>query len=92
MITTMPGWFWWLVLGSNTLALLGFAWDKLMARLGRRRVRESSLLWLTFLGCIGAWCAMSLFRHKTRKGSFRWRAFWCTLMNPLWLALWWQVR
>ena len=70
-----------------------YGWDKLMARAHRRRVPEATLLWLTFLcGCVGAWCAMQSFRHKTRKGSFRWRAILLTILNPLWLLAWAQLR
>ena len=88
----MPAWFWWLALAANALTLVAFGWDKFMARLNRRRIAERTLLWLTFLGCVGAWCAMSLFRHKTQKSSFRWRAIALTVVNPLWLAVWWQLR
>ena len=79
------------MLAWNLVVALVYSWDKLMARLGRRRVSEAFLLWLLFLcGCIGAWCAMSLVRHKTRKGSFRWPAILLTVLNPLWLLLWLQ--
>lgn len=88
----MPTWLWWLALGANVFALVAFGWDKLMARLGRRRIAERTLLWLTFLGCAGAWCAMGLFRHKTSKSGFRWRAAALTIVNPLWLAVWVQVN
>ena len=87
----MPTWIWWVVLAVNVLTFLVFGVDKLLARLGRRRVRERTLLWWTFAGgCIGAWCAMQLFRHKTQKGSFRWRAVLLTVVNPLWACVWWQ--
>ena len=87
----MPRVIWWLVLGSNALTFLLFGFDKWCARRQRRRVRESTLLWATFLcGCFGAWAGMRLFRHKTQKVSFR-RWFWLlTLVNPLWLLCWWQ--
>lgn len=92
MMPRMPGWSWWMLLAANVCALALFAWDKLMARLDRRRISERALLSFTFLGCLGAWTAMWLFRHKTRKSSFRWRAIALTVVNPLWLALWAQLR
>lgn len=55
----------------SLLALLLFGWDKLMAKLGRRRIPESTL-WAAALlgGGVGAFLGMRLFRHKTRKGFF----------------------
>ena len=89
----MLRWVLWLLLAANVLTLLAFACDKLQARRGGRRVRESTLLWLLFLGgCAGAWLAMTWFRHKTSKGSFRWRAIGLTICNPLWAAAWWAIR
>ena len=86
----MPAWAWWLLLLWNALTAALYGFDKLMAKMDRWRVREATLLWATFLcGCVGAWFAMSLFRHKTQKGSFRWRAIVLTLCNPLWFVLWW---
>lgn len=86
----MSPWIWSLVVWNLVVALI-YSWDKLMAYMGRRRVSESFLLWLLFLGgCVGAWCAMGLVRHKTRKNSFRWPALVLTVLNPLWLLLWLQ--
>jgi uncharacterized membrane protein YsdA (DUF1294 family) len=84
----MPDWLLWVLLASNALAFLAFGWDKLLARSGRRRVRERTLLWLTLAGCVGAWCGMLLLRHKTRKASFRWRAVAVTVLS---LGLHWLV-
>jgi uncharacterized membrane protein YsdA (DUF1294 family) len=84
----MPHWAWWTLLAINVVTFAVYGIDKLCARLGRRRVRESSLLWWTLLGgCVGAWCAIGLFRHKTQKTSFRIRALACTLLSPVWLVL-----
>ena len=89
----MPPWVWWSVLSWNLVVALVYCWDKLMARHGRRRVPEAVLLWLLFWGgCVGAWFAMRVARHKTRKSSFLWRAVLLTVLNPLWLLVWiqWQ--
>lgn len=89
----VPTWVWWLLIAINVATLLLFGWDKLMARRERRRVREATLLWCTFAcGCVGAWCAMQLFRHKTRKSSFRRWAIAATVLNPAWLVVWWAWR
>ena len=86
---------WLAVLVWNLLVFALYGWDKRMARVSqpseRRRVPERKLLWMLFLGApAGAWCGMKLFRHKTRKASFRWRAIALTIVNPLWLLVWLQ--
>ena len=78
-----------LLLNIATLLLFGF--DKWQSRKpGRRRVRERTLLWCVFLGgCVGAWVAISLFRHKTVKQPFRSLAILCTILSPAWLVVFW---
>jgi uncharacterized membrane protein YsdA (DUF1294 family) len=52
----------------SLLTFLVWAYDKLQARLHRRRISERTLLTLTFLGgSYGAALALLLLRHKTRK-------------------------
>ena len=53
------------------LALVLFGWDKLMAKLDRRRIPEATL-WMTAIlgGGVGACLGMWVFHHKTRKGFF----------------------
>ncbi|MGV1752942.1 DUF1294 domain-containing protein [Agrobacterium sp. CG674] len=59
-------------LAVNLLVFLIYWWDKEAARNGGWRVRESTLLWLAFLGgSMGAVLAQKLLRHKTRKEPFR---------------------
>lgn len=59
-------------LAFNLLVFLIYWWDKEAARNGGWRVRESTLLWLAFLGgSMGAVLAQKLLRHKTRKEPFR---------------------
>lgn len=79
----------WLLLAVNALTFLTYGYDKWCARRGRRRVSERNLLTLAFLcGWVGAWMAMSVFRHKTQKSSFRWRLGLVTVLNPCWVLLW----
>ena len=85
----MEHWVWLLVLAVNAITFLVFGFDKWCARRGRRRVPEARLLLFAFLsGWIGAWTAMSVFRHKTAKTSFRWKLAVVTVLNPFWLVLW----
>lgn len=57
---------------ASALALALFGWDKLMAKARRRRVPEAALLGCALLGGgLGALLGMLLFRHKIRKGPFR---------------------
>jgi uncharacterized membrane protein YsdA (DUF1294 family) len=67
----------WGVLSFVTF--LVYAWDKSAARRGARRVPESRLLWLGFLGgAPGALLGMTLFRHKTTRVVF-WLVNWLGL-------------
>ena len=60
---------WLGVLSAFTLLLFG--WDKGMAKLGRRRVPEASLLFACLAGgAAGGLAGMYLFRHKIRKPKF----------------------
>lgn len=57
---------------TSVLAFVLFGWDKLMAKLHRRRVPEAALLGCALLGgSAGALLGMALFRHKIRKPPFR---------------------
>ncbi len=74
---------WWMPALYGALSLVAFTAygiDKAAARGGRQRISEQALL---VLGLIGGWpgalLAQQLFRHKTRKRSFR-RAFWGTVV------------
>lgn len=60
---------WLGVLSAFTLLLFG--WDKLMAKLGRRRIPEASLLFACLAGgAVGGLVGMYLFHHKIRKPKF----------------------
>jgi uncharacterized membrane protein YsdA (DUF1294 family) len=64
----------------SVIAFAAYGIDKSAARRGARRVSEQTLLTLgLFCGWPGALAAQQLFRHKTRKRSFR-RAFWGTVV------------
>ncbi len=70
----------------NVLAFLVFAVDKALAKSGRRRVPEAHLILLGGLGAgVGAWLAMTLFRHKTRKRGFQ---FFLALATAAGIAGW----
>jgi uncharacterized membrane protein YsdA (DUF1294 family) len=85
----MPWWVFWPVVGMNAFAFFLFGFDKWRAGRGGRRVRESTLLLVTWLcGCVGAEIGARVFRHKTKKASYRWRALLVTVANPLWWLVW----
>ncbi|MEN6442669.1 MAG: DUF1294 domain-containing protein [Methanoregula sp.] len=54
----------------NSIAFLSFAYDKHKTRNNGWRISEGTLLVLAFLGPFGAYGAMLMFRHKTRKIKF----------------------
>lgn len=61
----------WL-LAVNSFGFLLYGADKFFARKGWRRVSEADLLLYTVVGgTMGTWLGMRVFRHKTRKQSFR---------------------
>lgn len=75
------------VLAINMVTFCAFGIDKRRARLARRRVPEGWLLGLSFAtGLVGGWLAMSVFRHKTRKLSFRIKMVLVSVFNAAWLA------
>lgn len=74
---------------TSAVAFVAFALDKRRARGGGRRVRESTLLALGALGPLGAWAAVLLLRHKTRKPWFLLRLLVLSAVAPalVWAAL-----
>lgn len=60
-----------LYLMVNLAAMLMYAYDKMMARKGDRRISERTLLLMALVGPFGAMAGMRWFRHKTRKLKFK---------------------
>lgn len=61
-----------LVLFFANIATFGlFAWDKHLAVYDMRRIPEWLLLFCSAVGgAFGAFCAMLMFRHKTKRAKF----------------------
>jgi uncharacterized membrane protein YsdA (DUF1294 family) len=85
----------WLV-AVNVVTFGYYGYDKARAAAARTRVPELVLHGLAALGgSPAALCAMSLFRHKTIKGSFR-ILFWCIVVVQVLLIaciiklVWWS--
>lgn len=69
----------------NLLTFLLYGLDKYKAIRQEWRIPERVLLLMAFVGgAFGAFSAMRIFRHKTKKGRFR-------LMIPLFCLLWGYV-
>ncbi|GAA1507240.1 DUF1294 domain-containing protein [Agromyces terreus] len=89
VVLDLPWWLPAISAGLSVVAFAAYGLDKAAAgRAGRRRTPESTL---HLLGLLGGWpgalVAQQLFRHKTRKRSFR-RVFWFTVvLNVLALSL-----
>jgi uncharacterized membrane protein YsdA (DUF1294 family) len=74
----------WLVV-INVVTGVVYAWDKVSAGRGSRRVPERTLFLLNFLGgVVGAWLVFFLMRHKTLH-----RSFWVvqSLATGLWIVV-----
>jgi uncharacterized membrane protein YsdA (DUF1294 family) len=60
----------WLIV-INVVTAIAYAYDKLAAPRGGRRIRERTLWILCLLGgVLGAWIVFFAMRHKTRHQSF----------------------
>ncbi|WP_404480153.1 DUF1294 domain-containing protein [Novosphingobium sp. BL-52-GroH] len=71
----------------NLATFVTFAIDKSRARTRRRRIAESTLLWLAAAGgSPGAYAARHAFRHKTRKQPFVGRLHMIAALQVVWLA------
>ena len=73
------------LIGINIVSFVIYGIDKLLAIGNKRRVRELFLHVLSlFGGCLGSFCGMLFFRHKTKKIRFY---VWNMLMIILWLYI-----
>ena len=55
----------------NFIAFVVYGWDKRQAKLQNRRISERQLIFLAVLGgTMGAYLAMRIFHHKTKKIKF----------------------
>ncbi|GLI55637.1 hypothetical protein PM10SUCC1_11510 [Propionigenium maris DSM 9537] len=60
------------LISINILTFLIFGWDKMQARRNRWRIAERTLFLSVILGGgLGGIAGMKVWRHKTRKGVFR---------------------
>lgn len=58
------------VTSLNACVFILFASDKNAARKNAQRISERTLIFLALIGPFGAYGAMKVFRHKTRKIKF----------------------
>jgi uncharacterized membrane protein YsdA (DUF1294 family) len=85
---TFPALLLWLA-AANVMAFLAFGLDKRLAQSGSRRIAESTLLGLAFVGgSIGAVGGQQLFRHKTRKEPFRSTLYGIVLLQIVGFCVW----
>jgi uncharacterized membrane protein YsdA (DUF1294 family)/cold shock CspA family protein len=74
-------------MGMSCLTFLVYAFDKSAAMNRRWRTQEQTLHALELLGgWPGAWLAQNIFRHKSRKVSFRVTFWFCVIVNIAFLT------
>ncbi|MFC7515942.1 DUF1294 domain-containing protein [Herbaspirillum sp. GCM10030257] len=80
IVWRVPGWVALAYLAVSVICFITYAIDKSAAVAGRRRIPESTLI---FLGLVGGWpgaiVAQQLLRHKSVKAEFR-SAFWGSVL------------
>lgn len=74
---------------ANVAAFAAYHADKRRARRNERRIAEATLLVWGAAGPAGAWLAVALLRHKTRKPWFLTRLALASVVTPplLWAML-----
>ncbi|MFI4912859.1 MAG: DUF1294 domain-containing protein [Sedimentisphaeraceae bacterium JB056] len=83
------GVFWSVFTAINIAAFLLYGYDKMRARRQKTRVPEAVLLaWAAIGGSIGSILGQQIFRHKTKKKSFRLK-FWAVVILQLIILLLW---
>ncbi len=81
------------ILGINIVTFVVYGIDKVLAARGKSRISEFHLLILAALiGFFGAWLAVILRRHKSKKRSFQGKLLLATLVNVLWFWLVFRLR
>jgi len=76
----------------NLLTLITFGWDKKLSIKHKRRIPESRLLGLTFIGgTVGAALGMIIFRHKVSKKSFLWKFGFIVLVQVCFIYWFWNI-
>lgn len=79
--------------GGSIITFMTFGWDKWRAGRSGSRVSE---LTLVMLGALGGWLGgivgMRVFRHKTAKGTFKWKYALALVPFAAELWAWWQWR
>jgi uncharacterized membrane protein YsdA (DUF1294 family) len=85
----LPAFVLWTYLAASVVAFVAYALDKSAAAAGRRRVPESTLHLLAWVGgWPGALVAQQVVRHKTRKVVFQ-VVFWLTVAAHVGALVWW---
>lgn len=80
IVWRVPGWIALAYLAASAICFIAYAIDKSAAIAGRRRISESTLIFLGFAGgWPGAIVAQQTLRHKSIKAEFR-SAFWASVL------------
>lgn len=92
VVVRVPFFIPMIYVGVSGITIFAYAFDKSAAMNGRRRTPEQALHFLELLGgWPGALIAQQLFRHKSRKLSFRIEFWLCVMANIaalVWYAFW----
>ncbi len=75
------------IIAANLISAALYAADKHFAVNGKWRIPESTLITASFFGTVGAIAAMSIFRHKTKKQSFRIKLFFAIFLKILLIGI-----
>lgn len=76
--------FLWLGI-INFYGFLVFGFDKLLAKMKKRRISEHHLVFVSIIGgALGAYIGMQLFHHKTKKAKF---IIWIPILCAVWLII-----
>jgi len=76
---------------TNAVGFIVWGYDKLMAMANRRRVRETTLMFLMMVGGVGCIAGMFIFQHKFRKAQFQFMAALVILVYTA-ILVYWRIR